>query len=270
MSSKRVSAFCLLALSALMLFAQATPPPDSKGKQVVAAALNALGGDRFLQMRTRVASGRIYSFFHDQLSGLDIATLYTEYPEQKPSPHGLAILEREVLGKKQDYSYLFLADQAWDVTYRGARPVPDESWQRYFRSTENDILYLFRTRRNEPGMDFDYIGSDVEISRHIEIVDITDSSSRTIRVFFDHNTNLPVRQSYSWIDEETKQKNDEVTVFDKYRDIGEGIMWPFSIERERNGYKTYQFFANKVEANQPSPPKTFELPSKARMLKKVD
>ena len=47
-------------------------------------------------------------------------------------------------------------------------------------------------------------------------------------------------------------------------------MWPFSIERERNGYKTYQFFANKVEANQTIPPRTFELPSKAKMLKKVD
>ena len=215
MFHKRFLALCLLAASALLLLAQATPPTDSKGKQIVDAALAALGGDRFLQMRTRVASGRIYSFFHDQLSGLDIATLYIEYPEQKPPAHGLAILEREVLGKKQDYSYLFLADQAWDVTYRGARPIPDESWQRYLRSTQNDILYLLRARRNEPGMDFDYVGSDVDISRHIEIVEITDAGSHTIRVSFDHNSKLPVRESYSWMDEETKQKNDEVSVFDK-------------------------------------------------------
>ena len=260
----------VVPLAALVLtlisFSQASPA--NKGKQVVDAAVTALGGERFLQMKTRVASGRVYAFFHDELSGLDIATIYTEYPEQKPAS-GLAQLEREVLGKKQDYSYLFLADQGWDVTFRGARPISDESWDRYSRTTENDILYLLRTRHDEPGMDFDYVGSEVYLSRHIEVVDITDAKSRTIRVYFDYNSKLPVQQIYSWLDPDTKQRNEEVSVFDKYRDTGQGIMWPFSIERERNGYKTYQFFANRVEANVPVPPKMFELPPGARVLKKV-
>lgn len=222
-----------------------------------------------MHMQNRVASGRVYSFFHDELKGLDLATIYTEYAESKPQK-GLAVREREVLGKKQDYSFLFLADQGWDITFRGARPIPDESWDRYARSTENDILYLLRARQGEPGMDFDFVGSQVYISRHVEIVDITDATSRTIRVYFDHNSRLPMRQIFSWLDPETRQKNEEIAVFDKYRDIGQGIMWPFSIERERNGYKTYQFFANKVEANKGPPPKVFDLPSGAKMLKKVN
>ena len=262
-----IRSFNIAALSLPLLLAQA--PAPAKGKQVIDAALTALGGNQFLQMRTRVASGRVYAFFHDELSGLDLATIYSEYQQPKPAT-GLAIFERERLGKKQDYSYLFLADQGWDVTFRGARPLPDDVWQRYVRTTENDILYLLRERHDEPGMDFDYVGNQVYLSRHIEIVDITDAKSRTIRVYFDFNTKLPMRQIYTWLDPETKERNEEISVFDKYRDIGGGVMWPYSIERERNGYKTYQFFADKVQVNQPVPAKTFELPPGAKVLKKVD
>lgn len=240
-----------------------------KGKQLFDGAIKAMGGDRFLHMQSRVQSGRVYSFFHEELSGLAIATIYTEYLSEKPAK-GLAIREREAFGKKQDYSVLFLGDQAWDITFRGARPISDEKWERYVRTTENDILYILRMRYNEPGMQFDYIGTDVYQSTHIEVVDVTDAQDRTVRVYLDHNTLLPVHQAFSWIDPETRYHNDEVTEFDKYRDAGDGIMWPYSIERERNGYKTFQAFAEKVEVNQPLPPKTFELPRGAKVLKKVE
>jgi len=253
---------CALALSA-------QTGPAGKGRQVVDKAIAALGGDRFLHMHTRVASGRIYSFFHDEMNGYDVTTIYTEYLDDKPAA-GLWVRERELLGKKQDYSYLFLGDQGWDITFRGARPLPDENWERYARTTRNDILYLLRFRRDEPGMLYDYIGSEVHISTHVEVVDVTDATGSTVRVLFDHNTLLPVRQSFSWLDPVTKQRNDEVTEFDKWRDAGGGVQWPFTIERHRNGYKTYQIFANKVEIGQPLPPNIFALPPGAKMLKKVN
>jgi len=231
-------------------------------------AIKALGGDRFLKMQTRIESGRVYSFFREQLSGLAIAKIYTEYLNEKPA-NGLAIRERQVFGKKQDYSILFLGDQAWDLTFRGARPISDENWQKYLRTTENDILYLLRVRNNEPGLQFDYLGTDVYATAHVEKVDITDAQDRTIRVYFDHNTMLPVHEEFSWIDPDTRYHNDEATEFDKYRDAG-GVMWPYTIERERNGYKTYQKFAEQVQIDPPLPPKMFELPAGVKVLKKVN
>ena len=242
--------------------------PVNKGKQVIDKAISALGGDHFLHMRNRVATGRIYSFFHDQLSGLSLAKIYVEYLPEAPAS-GVAIRERELLGKKLDYSYLFLSDQAWDITFRGARPVPDEDWQRYARTTQNDILYILKFRMEEPGLQFDYIGSEVYLSRHVEILDITDSKDQTIRVYFDHNTGLPVHEAYSWIDPTTRVHDDEATEFDKYRDAG-GVMWPFSIERQRNGYKVYQMFADQVQVDQPLPRTIFDLPPGAKILKKVN
>ena len=44
------------------------------------------------------------------MSGYDIANIYTQYLDDK-SVKGLQARERQVLGKHQDYSYLYLADQ---------------------------------------------------------------------------------------------------------------------------------------------------------------
>lgn len=258
-------------LGVLLLFVVAGEPQDisSKGKELAVRAIAALGGDRFVNMRYRFTTGRIYSFFHDQLSGEDLAKIYTEYLPQPPAK-GLGIQEREVLGKKQDYSYLFLPDQGWDITFRGARPIDDERWDRYSRSVQNDVLYILKVRFQEPGMQFDYIGSDVYLGTHVEVIEITDSQNQTVRVLLDHNTMLPVHQTFSWLDPQTKYRNDEAADYDKYRDIGSGIKWPYTVERERNGYKTYQMFAATILADQSPPPKTFELPPGAKVLKKVD
>jgi hypothetical protein len=251
----------------IVLQAQTAAP--NKGKQVVDEAVKALGGERFLNMHSRHTNARLYSFFHDKMSGYDIANIYTQYRDEKGAK-GLQVREREVLGKKQDYSYLFLEEQGFDITFRGARPLADDRWESYARTAGNDILYLLRYRYDEPGMEFDYVGNQVFITNHVEVVDITDAKGKTVRVYFDFNSKLPVRQSFQWLDPETREHNDEITEFDKWRDAGNGIMWPFTIERERNGYKVYQIFANKVEANAELPANIFELPKGAEILKKVN
>ena len=269
----RSVSFILIVSSAVLLHSQVAPLPPApsqiKGKQIIDKAVQALGGGSFLNMYSRFTYGRIYGFFHDKLSGLEIARTYVEYAAELPAK-GLGQTERQVLGKKQDYGYLFLPDQAFDLTFRGARPVEDESWDRYRRSTENDILYLLRFRLKEPGLTFDYVGSEVVLSNHVEIVDVSDSQDRTIRVYFDHNTMLPVRQSFSWLDPVTKDHNDEVTYFDKWREAGFGVMWPYSVERQRNGYKSFESFAEQVEINKALPAAIFELPAGAKVLKKVE
>ena len=137
-----------------------------------------------------------------------------------PNGNDLAVKERQVLGKKQDYSVLYLPDQAFDITFRGARPIEDESWQRYDRATRNDIRYILRYRMKEPGIDFDYVGSDVLLSTHVEIVDISNAEDLSIRVYFDHNTMLPIRQVFNWMDPKTRERNEDITFFRQVEKCG--------------------------------------------------
>jgi hypothetical protein len=260
-----VFAISLLCTCIPLLQAQS----DEKGKQVVDEAIAALGGEHFLQLKTLIQAGRIYSFYHDKLSGYDRAHIYTEYLAEKPTK-GLGVRTREAFGKKQDYSFLYLPTEAWQITYRGARAIREDRWKDYVRNTENDIFYILRVRHDEPGIAYRYAGQGVLLTSEVQMVDIIDSQNRTVRVYFDRNTHLPIRETYKWFDSKLNYQNDEEVHFSKYRDAGGGVMWPFSVERQRNGYKSYQFFADSVEAGASIPTLKFELPPGIKMLKKIE
>jgi hypothetical protein len=257
-----------VALIAASAFGLRAETPEQHGKRVVDECLQALGGDRYLNMENRVESGRVYSFYREKLTGLSIAKIYTHYDSGvTDTAHQLAQHERDNYGKKEDYGTLFTDKEAWDITYRGARPLPEDRFARYSDTTLHDIFYILRVRLHEPGWIFESKGADVIENSAVEIVAMTDSGNRTTTVYFDHITKLPVRQVFYRRDTVTKDKNEEVTHFTKYRDAG-GVQWPFAIERDRNGEKVYEIFSTSVEVNdQKVSSDLFVLPSTIKLLK---
>lgn len=224
---------------------------EIRGKKIVDDALAALGGSTYLTMTDRTESGRAYSYYHDQISGLSIAKIYTKYKTVAPSKSGAVLgqIEKEVFGRTEDTSVLFLEGQGWDISWRGSKEMEQDRFDRYRESTLQNVLYIFRQRLQEPGMIFEAQGSDVVDNLPVDLVDITDSEDRVIHVQFHQSTKLPVRQLYKRKDEVTKEQNDEVTLFSRYRDAG-GIQWPHQIRRERNGDKVYEIFSETVKINQ--------------------
>jgi len=258
----------IIALSLAWSFALSAENAQDRGKRLIDECLQALGGDRYAHMENRVESGRAYSFYRENLNGLTIATIYTRYDtDVTDTAHDIAQHERENFDKKQDWGVLFGAHEAWDVTYRGARPVPTDTYDRYRETTLRDIFYILRTRLHEPGMIFESRGADVLQNVPVEIIDITDADNRTTTVYIHQTTKLPVRQVFYRRDPVTKDRIEEITMFTKYRTV-DGIQWPFTIERERNGEKIYQMFSNSVEFNSPKVVDTlFALPAGIKMLK---
>src|SRR5215208_6338167 len=108
------------------LFMQAETNAE-RGKRIVDEALEALGGEKFLTMNNRVEDGRAYSFYRDQLTGLSRAKIYTHYTQKPGAPVGQR--ERQAFGKDEDYLVLFLEDKAYQVTFRGAKPLAEDRWQ---------------------------------------------------------------------------------------------------------------------------------------------
>jgi len=262
--------FCGLAVvAAVSAFALHAETAQERGRRLVNECVEALGGDRYLKMENREESGRAYSFYRERLSGLSIAKIYTRYyPGVQDTAHDLAQKERENFGKKEDYGVLFTEKEAWDVTYRGARPLAADRFERYKETTLRDIFYILRVRLHEPGMIFESRGSDVIENSPVEIVDITDADNRTTTVYFHQITKLPVRQVFYRRDEVTKDRNEEVTHYTKYRDAGGGVQWPFAIERDRNGEKIYEIFSDSVKVDNPKEPESlYSLPSTIKLLK---
>src|SRR5580658_9872962 len=80
LSECTVPVFLLLLLFSMSVAtAQPLTSIEKRGKQVIDDAVAALGGQKFLSMEDRIESGRAYSFYRDQISGLSIATIYTRY-----------------------------------------------------------------------------------------------------------------------------------------------------------------------------------------------
>jgi hypothetical protein len=252
-----------LALTGL---AHAQETRQDRGKRVVMEALQALGGDAFLHMQDRVETGRLYSFYQQQISGLSVATVYTRY--LTPVPGKVSLREREAFGAKQDSGYVILTESnAWEVTFHGARELDAKTYNNFKDSTLHNALYILRQRLNEPGMSFYSQGADVVEREPVEIVDITDADNFTVTVSFSQMTKLPVRQVYRRRNEQFHDFDTETTVFGKYRDVS-GIKWPFDIWRERNGDKVFEMYADKVEINQNLKDSLFSLPANIKMMKK--
>ena len=57
-----------------------------RGQRVDRRAVAALGGESFLQMQDRVETGRAYSFYRENLSGLSLAQIYTRYLTRPEPP----------------------------------------------------------------------------------------------------------------------------------------------------------------------------------------
>jgi hypothetical protein len=254
-------------LAVCSLAAMAQESREQRAKRVINEALEALGGDAFLRMEDRVESGRAYSFYREALTGLSVATIYTRY--LSPTPGQVAVRERQAFGKDEASSVLFTESGAWEITFRGARPLDDRRYANFKDATLRNILYILRMRLKEPGMIFESRGADLLENRPVEVVDITDADNLTVTVYFEQSSKLPVRQVFRRRNPEFKTFDTEVTIFSKYRDVGGGAKWPFSLWRERNGDRIFEMYSESVRINQGLKDDLFTLPGDIKILPKA-
>jgi len=268
----KIILLCTLAAFTLLGSTPAAENSQQRAKRVIDEAVAALGGQNFLQMRDRVETGRAYQFYREQLSGLSVAHIYTRYltrPEP-PVPDFLGVRERQAFGKDQSGAIIFNeSGEGYELTWRGARPLPDETLARYKDSILHNVLYILRMRLGEPGLTFDSQGSDVRENQPVEIVNITDAGNRTVTVLFNRSTKLPIYQTFKRRNPSDKQWDIEVTRFSTYRDVGGGVMWPFAVERERNGEKIFEMYADSITVNKDLKDDLFTLSANVKILKKA-
>ncbi|MCC6294458.1 MAG: hypothetical protein IT164_17535 [Bryobacterales bacterium] len=241
-----------------------------RGRELVDQVLAALGGEKFLAMQDRTESGRMYSFYREQLRGLAKATLYTRYltPPGGPAGGKMYLRERQSFyrdPKKEDYAILFDETKGWSITYRGAAPLPEETTARFHDTTLRNIFYLLRQRLREPEMIIEYNGREIIDNVPVDRVTFTDSANTSVAAEFHTSTHLPVRQVFYRRDPVTRERREEVTRFDKYRDVG-GVMWPFTLQRERDGERIFQLYSESVKINNDLTDTLFTLPEDMKVL----
>jgi hypothetical protein len=250
-------------------FGKAQTTDEVRGKKVVEDAIAALGGDRFRNMRDRIEYGRGYSFYASRLSGLTKLTVYTRYlTAPDPPVNGfLGLRERQGFANKkgqEDWYVLFNeSGEGFDVTFRGAKKVPEATLKRWRDGVMHNAFYIMRMRLKEPGMIIESRGADVVDNQPVEIVEFTDSENRVTRVYFQRSTKLPVKQEY--VRRDQGERFEEVTIWSKYREV-DGLMWPFVTRRERDGEKIFEIFDENVDFNKDLTDEKFTVPANVSVL----
>jgi hypothetical protein len=240
---------------------------QERGRRIAADTIHALGGDGFRFMTTRTEMGRAYSFYREEINGLSIARIYTKYlPEDDPT--GIRQTQRQSFGKKEENWVLLNGKEAWDVTFRGARKLPEERVDQFRMTSLHDIFYILRMRMDEKGMIFEAKGRDVVENQPVEVVDIIDPENRVVTAWIHSSTLLPVKQAFRRWDDGIKERREEVTRFTKYREAGNGVMWPFDVQRERDREKTFELYAEKVTIGEELKPELFKLPAGIKIIEK--
>jgi hypothetical protein len=229
-----------LATSSAKSVANPEDEDTRKAKAAVSQAIQALGGDAYLNIHDIEQQGRGYTFHHGQGSGGDLFWSFYEFPDK----------ERVEYTKERDVARVFLGDKGYEITYRGVRPVEEKDMVEYVRQRHYALDAILRKWVNDPTVMLLYEGNAIAAQHSAIQVALINSKDESVTLDFDAQTHLPVRKAFEWRDPVDRQKNLEEEIYDNYRQVS-GVMVPYNVTRLFNGDMSRQRFLFSVTINQP-------------------
>lgn len=235
----------------------------ARAGQILDEATAALGGAKFLGTRDLVGSGWIGSSVGDVNRHMR-GKIYLRFTSD-------AVEERQAYNKDESHVVLFNEAGGYELTFRGARPLDPGQVSRFREDSRNNILNILHQRRQEPGLVAEYRGTTVCERQSGVLVDIisADENDPVVSVCFSSVTKLPVKQSYVRRHPLTRDRIEEVTIYARYFDAGDGVLWPRHISRLRDDAQISETFLDSVQVNQNLSAELFSVPVGARPLKPI-
>ncbi len=235
---KQMKRFLILLLLATAAGAQARDP--EKGKKILEQAIQALGGQAYLNTREFRTAGRAYQFDrYEELAGMARIVNYEKQPDKF----------RQEMGKDGDVVYVVNGEHGWERTFRGVKEMLPVDVERIRSSRELSVDSLLRFRLKEPGLEVAHIGTDILDGRTVDLIEIADSQNRQVILTVDRKSSLPIRREWVRFLQKVREREENVEILGKYvRARGTSIMMPTYIRRERNGIKIFEAFYSDVQA----------------------
>lgn len=258
---KAVLMLMLCAAAFASALAQSSNTQDANAKKARAALdamVQALGGDRWLNLQNSYIEGRTSGFYQGKPTGA-IGDFY--------SWHVFPDKDRIELTKKRDVVDIFLGNEGWEITYRGKRALPADQRDEFLRRRDHSVEVAVKVWLKDPNTILLYDGQSLAERHLADQVTLISSTNDSITIQMDAQTHLPLRRTFYWRDPVYKDKNEEVEEYDDYHDV-DGIPTPFGITRFHNGDETNQRFIYKAAYNLQLPANAFDVDATAAKIKK--
>jgi hypothetical protein len=230
-----------------------------KARSLIDQAITALGGQAYLSIHDMEQEGRTYSFYHGRPTSNGVLFWrFVEYPEK----------ERVELTKERDVAVIYTGDKGYEVTFKGPHPIEKKDLDDYLRRRKFSLETLLRGWINDPGVALFYDGNALAGNLPAQQITLINSRNEAVDLFFDLETHLPIKKSYSWRDPIDKERNVEEEIYDNYR-LVQGVMVAWGFTRYFNGDMQSQRFVNAVHLNQGLDPAMFDPDSHYTPIKPV-
>jgi hypothetical protein len=204
-----------------------TQTNQQKARTLVDQMIQALGGQAYLTVQDYYAEGRSGSFHNESLQGTSLFYRFWKWPDK----------DRIELTKQRDIVQLYLGDQAYEITYRGIRPIDIHKEERVgqaivrrYYSLEN----VLRIWMKEPGILLLDEGPSISEGHMAEKLTIINSKNESVTILVDPSTHLPLEKRFSTRDPRYRERDEEVLIYGDWKVI-QGINTPRMTLIKRNG-----------------------------------
>jgi len=259
----------MLVSAAFALSASAQNPdtlmPEAsaaKAKQILGDLINARGGAGYLEAKEGECTGTRAQFGHNEaIMGYVGFTDSRHYPDKErleyaAHSHNLKSIINTVIGVEGlDWSHggviiaLYNGDHGWTLDRSGITELPVTSVSEFMEQAKRNIDNVLRVRlKNETGWFYRFGGSDTVDLKEVEWVELTDPDGRIFRLAVDHSTRLLVRSVVTTENEETREHDDDVTIYTNYQ-LKDTVWTPMQVSRSHNGRRAAQFFYTECRYN---------------------
>lgn len=265
--SKLASASLLLLLAAFAGAAQTekpSPNPDEKAEKIVQRALQAMGGDRYLNVKTVIGRG-FFTDYKDGVSGIPLRFVdYIVYPDKERTEFSGGGA-RQIQTNDHDKGWVF------DSAAITLKDQTAEQLEDFRLATRTGVENLLRGGWRTQGAKLSYIGRrEAGLARRNETVRLTYPDGFWIEYEFATDDGLPAKVLY-----QRKHKRpdtdemDEIAEEDRlYKPITiEGIVAAYVIDHFRNGVQTSRINYESVEFNKTVPDSLFAKPANIKAVK---
>ncbi len=242
--------FLFAAVPLTTAAARVEEPPDSQAREVIARAIEAMGGDAYMNVERTASHGRYFQFS----KGRRAFSRYWDWTVYEPAKWRFQLGE----GRREFIRvYNLELGKGWTLSGRTTVEEASEDEIRDFRRVvKQDLGILLRHRLDEEGMNLYYYGpDDVAGAGHFEAVEFLDATNDAVVVFFDRRTHLPAKLETHHIDSLGIRRKRELE-FSNWHVI-QGVRMPLRYDIFTDQEMSSQRFLEEITINPSIPPDFF-------------
>jgi hypothetical protein len=261
---KIVGIGCAALLLAITARAQRVDPNDPKnverGAELIKQAVQARGGERFLNF-TNIMSTGIFTQFQKGLSTIPRQFVdWVIYPDKERTEFGK--------GKKKNRNIqVNVGKTGWvyDGDAETLKDQTDKQIEEYMESLDFDIDRLMRAASKGAGVEVGFAGrEETRPGERADAVAIRFKSDRTAYLLLDSQTHLPISLSYEKTEDGGLVKHE--TRYNQYVDY-DGVKFPNIVDFFRDNVQTGRVNLESIKLNTQISDELFAKPASAKAVK---